>query len=1290
MKKRISVSLLLFAFAFSIYMCFAVTAGASGSFTNTANWTNNVTVGTVQTTNEGLRFSSEEGTRFYSNENDKSMYFFQTYSEKIVWGEMNYSLRIDEMTSATGAVALVFDFDGTMPNNPLVYLDKNENEQLAKGQTMMLVLRKGAAEGDYTLTIVHCADNTFWLEGENGTFNSEKYAIEAEGGVFNFSCDAAYDIICNGTRIQAQPYFQPGACNIEATETDEVVVSVIGFDTTAKNYEQSLAITVSESELATKLAAPTVSVTEADDGFTVSWEAVPNASLYNLYLYNAAGEPVEGFNGIAFTSGSAIEKSALQNGAYTVRVCAVGDGTKYLNSDLSAAVPLVYGVEIQKLTAPTISSVEEKAFEYIINWEAVPQASGYKCYLYNGAGAVVNSFNGIPIEIGGGIDKAALEAGEYTVKIAAVGDGVNYLDSDQSAAASFTYEIPTGWQKETAAGSMQATADGVQFSSDEGTYFYEAWKDWYSLYFIYGNADAMTWGDVDVYLRIDELTSSTGAVGLAFDFARTGVYNPQNIHHGASADFDSPGNTMVFSFIKTEEAGVYTFYIAHQSPDAGLSKIGENGNMGVSRGTVTATDGVIHFKVSAASAYDVQVNGTNYQVEDLFKPAAGNIDNAALTDQVFMSVIGFDYTENVYDESIACTLLDEAPAPDIDEDWRHNNTAGSIVETDDVNTVTVSGKESDETMDVHTDGGRQMFPDETDRILFSYTQTIAKQYAELEIDVSIDEINNKSSKVMIVVNLADSLPEGITAAQGLAIVIVPAETENKYDVYVYRIIDRIVWEEPRESYDLSCTDGKFSFTLGGNSVMIFADNTETTSDISGLITLANNNLDLTKDAYVSVVGLDDVQAAAADLAATVTVKEAGEDEYIDDATDATVTGKYEFTSTDWASWEMAGTNVSYTITENGLRLEGNGGDYGQKQAQSYLYDLKQQITGENGYLKIGMKIENFYPYITDEDTGVLIKNTFDIILGTAYQTNFTSCRSLFIRLNFKSATEGTASLIYNTGTTEDTVEGWGDINFTWSKDEPIIIYLVKDAEGNYRVYVNGVKFAMSKSQTAEMKSLVESMPEIFLSTYSTIEIEQDPNDTLKGDDSAYTSVYSIYSLNGNKVVNEVAELTNVAAPSKPQDEDITKNSIKISWNAPTLNPFDNGSFTVGGYVIERYDLNSKGSNKDGVPDEVYYLTDVSDLSLEVTGLTEATKYFFTIYAVVDASAGDAGRDDMVVLAKYAQFTVTTDGEPATEDPTEPAPDETTGCSSSITVSGLVAGVALIGAAAVLLRKNKQN
>ena len=70
-----------------------------------------------------------------------------------------------------------------------------------------------------------------------------------------------------------------------------------------------------------------------------------------------------------------------------------------------------------------------------------------------------------------------------------------------------------------------------------------------------------------------------------------------------------------------------------------------------------------------------------------------------------------------------------------------------------------------------------------------------------------------------------------------------------------------------------------------------------------------SQVDISKIVAVCVVGLDDVQAAAADLAATVTVKEAGEDEYIDDATDATVTGKYEFTSTDWASWEMAGTNV---------------------------------------------------------------------------------------------------------------------------------------------------------------------------------------------------------------------------------------------------------------------------------------------------------------------------------------------------------------------------------------------
>lgn len=1288
MKKRISIVLLMLAFMLSVYLCVAVTAGASSTFANTENWTNNVLVGTSQTAGEGISFSSQEGTKFYSNENDKSMYFFQTYSEKLVWGEMHYSLRIDEMTSATGVVALMFDFDGTMPNNPLVYLDKNGEEKLAKGQTMMLVIRKGAAEGDYTLTIVHCADNAFWMDKENGNFSSEKYSVNAENGIFEFTCEAAYDIICNGTRIQAQPYFQPGQLNITATEASEVVVSVIGFDSTAKNYDESLAITVSEGELAETLPAPAVSVEETDEVFIVSWETVANASSYSLYLYDAEGNPVDGYNGIAFTSGGSIAKSALQSGSYTVRVSAVGDGTAYLTSGLSEPVPLLLDVVAQKLDAPVIS-VQERAFEYTVQWEAVSHASGYKCYLYNEEGTVINAYNGIAFESGDGINKAALAAGSYSVKVVAVGDGATYLDSDQSAAAAFTYEIPSGWQKETETGSMAQTEDGLQFSSGEGTYFYGDWKDWYSLYFIYGNADAMTWGDVDLYLRIDELTSATGVVAVAFDFARTGIYNPQNIHHGANADFDSPGNTMVFSFIKTETEGTYTFYVAHQSANAGLFKIGQNGNMGVDKGTVVATDGVIHFRASASSAYDVTVNGVNYQVEDVFKPGAGNIDNAALTDKVFMSVLGYDYSDNVYDKSIVCTLLDEAPAPEEEGDWRSNNAFGSITETD-VNTVTVSGKESSETLDVHTDGGRQMFPDETDRVLFSFTQTIAKKYAEMELDLSLGEVVNDSSKIMLVVNLSDSVPESIVSAHGLAIVVVPDETDGQYNVYVYRIIDRIVWEEPRETFDVASAEGEFSFTLGGNSVIIFADNQEYSVDISGLITLAGYNLDLTKNAYISVVGLDDVNATAENLSATVDINEAGDDLYVEDALDATVTGKYEFTSTDWASWEMAGTDVSYTITENGLRLEGSGGDYGQKQAQSYLYDLKQQITGEDGSLKIGLKIENFYPYVTDEETGVLIKNTFDIILGTSYQTNFTSCRSLFIRLNFKSATEGTASLIHNTGTTEQTVAGWGgDISFTWSQDEQIIIYLVKDADGNYRAYVNGVKFTMSKLQAVEMKTLIESMPEIYLSTYSTIEIEQDPNDVLKGDDSAYVSVYSIYSLNGNKVVNEAAELTNVSAPSKPEDADIGKNNIKISWEAPVLNPFDQGSFTVGGYIVERYDLNSKGSDKNGVPDAVYYITDTSELSLDVTGLTEATKYFFTIYAVEDASGGDAGRDDMVVLAKYAQFTVTTDGEPAqTEDPGTET-DNKTGCSGSIATSGLFGGMLLLGAVAVLVRKNKQ-
>ena len=1292
MKKKISITLMLLAFVLSISLGITVAAAADNAFTDTANWKNNASLGTAQTVDDGISFSSDEGNTFYDDwQDNSSIYFLHTYQNKIVWNEMNYYLRIDEMTSDTGRVALLFNFDTTQPDAPIHYAVNGAHATLGTAKTMLLMVNKGAEAGTYEFRIAHAADNIFRFE-EMGTECTKAYEINSEDGIFNFSSASVYDIICNGTRVQAQGNFQPGGnLNITATETSEVYVSVLGFDTTAYNYDDTISVTVSENALsapAVKLEAPVVTVNETDEGFTFNWEAVPNASSYELYIYDEAGEPVEGYNGVAFTSGDTVAKGDLQEGSYTVRVRAVGDGTEYVNSDLSEAKPFRLGGEATKLDAPSISIVE-KAFSYIVNWEAVSNASGYKCYLYNGASAV-DGFNGIDFEPGDGIDKADLEAGDYTVKVAAVGDGVNYLDSDLSAAASFTYEVPTGWQQESTTGTRQKTEDGMQFSSDEGTYFYENWKDWYSLYFLYGNADAMTWGDVDMYLRIDELTSATGAVALAFDFARTGVYNPQNVHHGVKeTDFDSPAQTMVFGFIKTAKAGVYTFYVAHQS-DNGLFKIDANGTFGVKRGEITAADGVIHFEVSADSAFDVKVNGNNYPVQDVFEPGAFNIANPQLTDKVFMSVLGFDYEGEVYDESITCTLLDEAPAPEELGDWRHNGLSGSATEMAE-NNITVSGSESDEEIQMFNDANpdKQVFPDETDRILYSYTQTSPKPYAGLEVLVSFDEITNKSSKVMIIVNLADSLPEGITSTDGLAIVIVPDEEDGYYNIYVYRILNRIVWEEVRETYDVPCSDGLFSLTFGGNSMMIYANNNEISSDISGLMNLGGN-LDTGKNAYVSVVGLDDVTAEKATLTASVTVKEEEEDTYVDDALDAAITGKYEFTSTDWASWEMAGTNVSYTISQDGLRLEGNGGEYGQKQAQSYLYDLSPQITDENGSLKIALKINQFYPYTPQEDADFVIKNTFDIVLGSEYQRNFTDCKSVFMRLVFKSETEGTAGLGYNTGTTADTYKGLSDISFTWD-GENVIFYLAKDTEGNYRAYVNGSRFTLSKMQNAEFKAHVDGLPEIFFSTYSTIEIESlDPQNPTEETDTAYTSIYTVHAIDGKKIVNEEVELTNVAAPSKPQDSDIGENNIKISWTVPTLNPYDNGSFTVGGYIVERYDVNAKGSNKDGVPDEVYYITDTQTLSLNVTGLTKATKYFFTIYAVDDATGGDAGRDDMTVLAKYAQFTVTTAGEEEGDNKDPDKKPSKKGCSGSVTFTALSAGIALVGAAAVLFRKNKKD
>ncbi|WP_300798131.1 fibronectin type III domain-containing protein [uncultured Alistipes sp.] len=111
-----------------------------------------------------------------------------------------------------------------------------------------------------------------------------------------------------------------------------------------------------ESTDPSKLPAPVLNVTEQlSDGFTVSWQAVENATGYN-YVFGSEAEKSTTATSVSFTG--------LEPGTYTVKVKAVSGSAEWSDSDYatisatledepSSDVGLTFTIEVSDITATT-------------------------------------------------------------------------------------------------------------------------------------------------------------------------------------------------------------------------------------------------------------------------------------------------------------------------------------------------------------------------------------------------------------------------------------------------------------------------------------------------------------------------------------------------------------------------------------------------------------------------------------------------------------------------------------------------------------------------------------------------------------------------------------------------------------------------------------------------------------------------------------------------------------------------------------------------------------------------
>ena len=183
-------------------------------------------------------------------------------------------------------------------------------------------------------------------------------------------------------------------------DTEDYVLRVKAIGNGREYLDSDWSNTVTYKFVPVTLPAPVVTL----DGNVASWEAVEHATTYQI-MWN--GEDMGTDNVLSFSD----------TNDFTIKVKAIGDGKKYLDSDWSNEVSYVVTV---KLATPKVTLNGNVA-----SWKQIANADGYTLLI-----------NGTETENTTELKYSAYTS--YTLKVKAVGDGVKYLESDWSEEIVYT------------------------------------------------------------------------------------------------------------------------------------------------------------------------------------------------------------------------------------------------------------------------------------------------------------------------------------------------------------------------------------------------------------------------------------------------------------------------------------------------------------------------------------------------------------------------------------------------------------------------------------------------------------------------------------------------------------------------------------------------------------------------------------------------------------------------------------------------------------------------------------
>lgn len=261
--------------------------------------------------------------------------------------------------------------------------------------------------------------------------NAEDYAVYAtssEGStimLYQFIKTTVIDLLAAGTILAAlgsAPY----------------TIRVIAYpaDTNYETSDKSNAVSYTPYEEPDQLAAPVISSEIIQIVTHVSWDAVPNATSYEVLCRGSDTKVglVETTNTYVDLESRAEQILKSGDGPYAITVRAVADG--YNTSEESNAITYNF----MRLATPRVSISGD-----VISWSEINGAAGYVIY----ATASDGGFG----PVGGGTKETSYNLGNYTddliaigespysVQVVAVPESAGHLESEYSAAVTYTLSL---------------------------------------------------------------------------------------------------------------------------------------------------------------------------------------------------------------------------------------------------------------------------------------------------------------------------------------------------------------------------------------------------------------------------------------------------------------------------------------------------------------------------------------------------------------------------------------------------------------------------------------------------------------------------------------------------------------------------------------------------------------------------------------------------------------------------------------------------------------------------------